>query len=101
MPEGYQPFVSMVVQAAITADSNGCKLDKVTVWGTGNNGSTPNSYIVENNCVTMQYFPVLKMRIKAVDENGNPVANVSFLLQDSSGHTIDTRMTTSARTRLC
>ena len=94
VPEGYQPFVSMVIQAAITADSNGCKLDKVTVWGTGNNGSTPNSYIVENNCVTMQYFPVLKMRIKAVDENGNPVANVSFLLQDSNGHTIDTKLTT-------
>lgn len=96
VPEGYQPLVSMVVQAAITADSNGCKLDKVTVWGTGtgNNGSTPNSYIVENNCVTMQYFPVLKMRIKAVDENGAPVANVSFLLQDSNGHTIDTKLMT-------
>ena len=94
VPEGYQPFVSMVVQAAITADSNGCKLDKVTVWGTGNNGSTPNAYIVENNCVTMQYFPVLKMRIKAVDENDDPVANASFLLQDSNGHTIDTKLTT-------
>lgn len=94
VPEGYQPFVSMVVQAAITADSNGCRLDKVTVWGTGNNGSTPNAYIVENNCITMQYFPVLKMRIKVVDENGAPVANVSFLLQDSNGHTIDTKLTT-------
>lgn len=94
VPEGYQPFVSMVVQAAITADSNGCRLDKVTVWGTGNNGSTPNAYIVENNCVTMQYFPVAKMYIKAVDENNNPVANVSFLLQDSNGHTIDTKLTT-------
>ncbi len=94
VPEGYQPLVSMVIQAAITADSNGCKLDKVTVWGTGNNGSTPNAYIVENNCVTMQYFPVPKMRIKAVDENGGPVANVSFLLQDSNGHTIDTKLTT-------
>lgn len=94
VPEGYQPFVSMVVQAAITADSNGCKLDKVTVWGTGNNGSTPNAYIVENNCVTMQYFPVAKMYIKAVDENNDPLANVSFLLQDSNGHTIDTKLTT-------
>lgn len=94
VPEGYQPFVSMVIQAAITADSNGCKLDKVTVWGTGNNGNTPNAYIVENNCITMQYFPVAKMYIKAVDENNDPLANVSFLLQDSSGHTIDTKLTT-------
>ena len=94
VPEGYQPFVSMVIQAAITADSNGCKLDKVTVWGTGNNGNSPNAYIVENNCITMQYFPVAKMYIKAVDENNDPLANVSFLLQDSSGHTIDTKLTT-------
>lgn len=94
VPEGYQPFVSMVIQAAITADSNGYKLDKVTVWGTGNNGNTPNAYIAENNCITMQYFPVAKMYIKAVDENNDPLANVSFLLQDSSGHTIDTKLTT-------
>ena len=94
VPEGYQPFVSMVIQAAITADSNGCKLDKVTVWGTGNNGNTPNAYTIENNCITMQYFPVAKMYIKAVDENNDPLANVSFLLQDNSGHTIDTKLTT-------
>lgn len=94
VPEGYQPFVSMVIQAAITADSNGCKLDKVTVWGTGNNGNSPNAYTIENNCITMQYFPVTKMYIKAVDENNDPLANVSFLLQDSSGHTIDTKLTT-------
>lgn len=94
VPEGYQPFVSMVIQAAITADSNGCKLDKVTVWGTGNNGNSPNAYTIENNCITMQYFPVAKMYIKAVDENNDPLANVSFLLQDSSGHTIDTKLTT-------
>ena len=94
VPEGYQPFVSMVIQAAITADSNGYKLDKVTVWATGNNGNTPNAYTIENNCITMQYFPVAKMYIKAVDENNDPLANVSFLLQDSSGHTIDTKLTT-------
>ena len=94
VPEGYQPFVSMVIQAAITADSNGYKLDKVTVWGAGNNGNTPNAYTIENNCITMQYFPVAKMYFKAVDENNDPLANVSFLLQDSSGHTIDTKLTT-------
>lgn len=97
-PEGYQLMAGMTIQVGIkeNAAKTGYELDHVSVWGTGpyGNSNKPNSYIVEDNHITVQYFPVPKMRIKAVDENGDPLANVSFLLQNSSGQTIDTKLTT-------